>query len=146
MITFLNIMGSSCRGSVEMNPTSIHEDGGSIPGLPKKQKQINKYYGKNTDNLKLTNSPIIKCTVQENQIYSHFVPSISRIFHRTKLKLYTHQATTPRSPSSSAPGNHPEDNFSYWASFLEVLPEQLCLSHPWEIGIYLPMEIRVSFG
>ena len=25
--------GSSCRGSVETNPTSIHEDVGSIPGL-----------------------------------------------------------------------------------------------------------------
>ena len=25
---------SSCCGTVEMNPTSIHEDVGSIPGLP----------------------------------------------------------------------------------------------------------------
>ena len=28
-----NISGSSCSGSVEMNPTSMHEDVGSIPGL-----------------------------------------------------------------------------------------------------------------
>ena len=27
------IPGSSCRGSEEMNPTSTHEDLGSIPGL-----------------------------------------------------------------------------------------------------------------
>ena len=26
-------MGSSCCGSVETNPTSIHEDPGAIPGL-----------------------------------------------------------------------------------------------------------------
>ena len=26
------LWGSSCSGSVEMNPTSIHEDVGSIPG------------------------------------------------------------------------------------------------------------------
>lgn len=25
--------GSSCRGSAETNPTSIHEDAGSVPGL-----------------------------------------------------------------------------------------------------------------
>ena len=29
----LNIFRSSCRGSVEMNLTSIHEDTGWIPGL-----------------------------------------------------------------------------------------------------------------
>ena len=28
-----NRLGSSCRGSVKMNLTSIHEDAGSIPGL-----------------------------------------------------------------------------------------------------------------
>ena len=27
------LQGSSLRGSVVMNPTSIHEDAGSIPGL-----------------------------------------------------------------------------------------------------------------
>ena len=33
-INFLNIMlGSSHCGAVEMNPASIHEDVGSIPGL-----------------------------------------------------------------------------------------------------------------
>ena len=26
-------VGSSCRGSAETNPTGIHEDAGSIPGL-----------------------------------------------------------------------------------------------------------------
>ena len=29
----LNIVGSPHRGAMEMNPTSIHEDVGSIPGL-----------------------------------------------------------------------------------------------------------------
>ena len=28
-----NILGSSCCGIVETNPTGIHEDAGSIPGL-----------------------------------------------------------------------------------------------------------------
>ena len=29
----IGAVGSSCCGSVEMNPTSIHEVAGSIPGL-----------------------------------------------------------------------------------------------------------------
>ena len=29
----LKLLGSSCRGSAENNPTSTHEDAGSIPGL-----------------------------------------------------------------------------------------------------------------
>ena len=29
----INPNGSSCCGSVEMNPTTIHENAGSIPGL-----------------------------------------------------------------------------------------------------------------
>ena len=32
--------GSSCGGSVETNPTSIHEDTGSIPGLPQRVKDL----------------------------------------------------------------------------------------------------------
>ena len=41
-IFFFNILGpikivfrSSCHGSVVKNPTSVHEDAGSIPGLAK---------------------------------------------------------------------------------------------------------------
>ena len=32
-ILFTKSSPSSCSGSVGQNPTSIHEDGGSIPGL-----------------------------------------------------------------------------------------------------------------
>ena len=33
MNTKIEVVGSSCCGAVEMNPTSIHEDTGPIPGL-----------------------------------------------------------------------------------------------------------------
>ena len=33
IIQFKKLRGSSCCGVVEMNPTSIHEEAGLIPGL-----------------------------------------------------------------------------------------------------------------
>ena len=44
MMSFDHILkshsGSSCRGSVEMNLTSIYEDAGLIPGLPQRVKDL----------------------------------------------------------------------------------------------------------
>ena len=36
----LEDLGSSCRGSTVMNPTSIHEDAGLIPGLTQWVKDL----------------------------------------------------------------------------------------------------------
>ena len=37
-ISLKDPMGSSCCGSADMNPTNIHEDTGSIPGLAQRVK------------------------------------------------------------------------------------------------------------